>query len=333
MEFLREYAFFFLETFTVVFAILFVAAGLVSILMKGQKEKGKLIEINNISEKYESYKNLLQKNTLSKKALKGFLKSEKQRFKLQKKELKTQGKNRLFLLRFNGDIRASAVESLREEITAVLSVADQSDEVLLSLESSGGMVHAYGLAASQLLRLKSQKIPLTVAVDKIAASGGYLMACVGDKIIAAPFAIIGSIGVLAQIPNFNRLLKENKIDFEQITAGEHKRTLSLFGENTEKGRVKLQEEIEETHQLFKNFILKQRNITDLEKIATGEHWYGSRAKELNLIDDLMTSDDYLLEKSKERNLFEITYKTKRGLFKKLGYSAKSKANEIFGYMK
>jgi serine protease SohB len=211
------------------------------------------------------------------------MKIEKARKKAQaKKEKKadTRARPRVFVIHFRGDIKATAVASLREEVTAVLTSATPADEVLVCLENAGGLVHEHGLAASQLLRIKEKKIPLIVAVDKVAASGGYLMACVANRIIAAPFAVVGSIGVLAQLPNFHRLLDKHGIDFEQVKAGEFKRTLTLFGKNTEKERAKLKEEIEDTHQLFKNFVSQHRPDLDMTRVATGEHWYGARALEL-----------------------------------------------------
>ena len=165
-------------------------------------------------------------------------------------------------------MRASTVSSLAEEITALLNIATPNDEVLLRLESAGGVVHGYGLAAAQLMRIRAQHIPLVVAIDKIAASGGYLMACVADKILAAPFAIIGSIGVVVQLPNFHRLLKDKHIDFELHTAGEFKRTITLFVENTKEGKEKLQHEIEDIHGLFKNLIHDYRQQIDIDKVAT-----------------------------------------------------------------
>lgn len=201
--------------------------------------------------------------------------------------------------------------ALREEVTAVLSVATSDDEVVVILESPGGVVHGYGLAASQLQRFKDHRIALTVAVDKVAASGGYLMACVAQRIIAAPFAILGSIGVVGQMPNFNRLLKSHDVDYELITAGEYKRTLTLFGENTEKGREKFREEIEITHALFKDFVRTHRPDVDIERVSTGEHWYGLQALELKLVDAVRTSDDYLRDASATADLYELTYIRKR----------------------
>ena len=198
-----------------------------------------------------------------------------------------------------------------------MNVARESDEVLVRLENPGGMVHEHGLAASQLMRLRERGIKLTVAVDKVAASGGYLMACVADRIIAAPFAIVGSIGVLAQIPNFHRFLKDRGVDFEQITAGRFKRTLTLFGENTEEGRHKLKEELEDVHELFRDQIAEHRPDVNMERVATGEHWYAIRARELDLVDELSTSDDFLLEAIKTRDVYRVRYRRKKTFAERL----------------
>ena len=186
---------------------------------------------------------------------------------------------------------------MREEVSAVLDVAKDDDEVIVCLENHGGVVHEHGLAASQLARIRDRDIPLTVCVDKVAASGGYLMACVASKIYVAPFAILGSIGVLAQIPNFNRLLDSHGVDFEQVTAGKYKRTVTMFGENTDEDRAKLKEELEDVHALFKAAVSKYRPDLDLDKVATGEHWYGTTALELGLADEIKTSDEFLIERA------------------------------------
>jgi serine protease SohB len=199
----------------------------------------------------------------------------------------------VFVLGFHGDIRAHAVRNLREEISALLTLAEPEDSVVVRLESSGGMVHAYGLAAAQLTRIRERGIPLTVCVDKVAASGGYLMACVADRIVAAPFAMVGSIGVLAQIPNFHRLLKKHDIDYELLTAGQYKRTLTVFGRNTDTARQKFAEELEDTHALFREFVQRYRPGLDVAAVATGEVWFGERAQGLGLVDTLGTSDALL----------------------------------------
>lgn len=294
--------------------ILIVVVLSTGIMSKSKEDrfKGKL-DIKNINKKYREMTDQLQEELLPKKALKTYLKVQEK----TDKEAQDRSRRRVFVLNFNGDIKASAVDHLREEITAVLSVAKVTDEVLIRLESPGGAVHAYGLAASQLLRIKDKKIPLIACVDKVAASGGYLMACVAEHIIAAPFAIIGSIGVIAQLPNFNKLLKKNAIDFEQLTAGEYKRTLTLFGENTEEGRHKLQEEIEVIHQQFKDFIGQNRPQVNLSQVATGEHWTAARALEFNLVDRLMTSDDYLWTASHHADIYEVNYVTRKPLSSRL----------------
>jgi serine protease SohB len=246
-----------------------------------------------------------------------------------KEQDKEQDKGRLFVLNFDGDVEASAVENLREEITAVISAADNCDSVLIRLESPGGMVHAYGLAASQLTRIKAAGLKLVIAVDQVAASGGYMMACVADEIIAAPFAVVGSIGVVAELPNFHRLLKHNKVDYEQHTAGEYKRTLTMFSENSDTARTKFKQELEETHELFKQFIRDNRPALDIDKVATGEHWYGIQALELGLIDDIKTSDDFIVDAAKSSDVYEIIYEVKKPLAQRLSFSLQSAIERAF----
>jgi serine protease SohB len=208
---------------------------------------------------------------------------------------------------FQGDLHASQVKQLREEITAVLTIAQASDEVLVRLESPGGLVHGYGLAASQLARIRERGIPLTVAVDKVAASGGYLMAVAAQRILAAPFAVVGSIGVVAQVPNVHRLLKRHDVDVEVLTAGKYKRTLTVLGENTAEARQKFIEELEEVHSLFQSFVSAHRPQVDLERVSTGESWHGQHAVELRLVDEIITSDAYLLAQSETADVFEVRW--------------------------
>jgi serine protease SohB len=270
---------------------------------------------------------------LDKNALKAYFKNEKEKAKQSaKKEAKQTEddiKKRVYVINFNGDIRASATENLRQEITAILSIVNKDkDEVVVNLESPGGMVHGYGLASSQLARLREHQIPLTICVDKVAASGGYMMACLADTIIAAPFAIIGSIGVVAQIPNFHRLLEKWDIDFEVLTAGEYKRTMTVMGENTEAGRQKFVAELEDTHTLFKEFVKEYRPSIDIQQVATGEHWYGKRAVDLGLVDKLMTSDEYLLTASKTADIFAVRFIHKQNLMQKMGVAATLSADNL-----
>lgn len=303
------------KAFILVILILVLLIGILALFGRGKEKHHGRISIKNINKKYAQVKEMLLHEILSKKSFKQFIKNKKSIEKHTNPEAHPQ-KN-IFILNFDGDIRASGVTALREEITAILQVAHVHDEVVVRLESAGGMVHAYGLAAAQLSRIREKSIPLTVIVDKVAASGGYLMACIANKILAAPFAIIGSIGVIVQLPNFHRLLKENHIDYEQLTAGNFKRTLTLFGENTQEAREKLHEEIEEIHHIFKNVIQEHRTHLNIEKIATGEHWLAKQAIELKLVDGLQTSDDYLLQQSENAKLFEVSYHVKKSLSERI----------------
>ncbi|EPF6520720.1 protease SohB [Acinetobacter baumannii] len=247
------------------------------------------------------------------------------------KEAKTRRKNnqKIFVLDFKGDIQASAVENLREEITLILATAKAGrDRVVVRLESPGGMVHGYGLAAAQLVRLRDAGFHLTICVDKVAASGGYMMACIANEIISAPFAVVGSIGVVAQVPNFNRLLKEHNVDFELYTAGQYKRTVTMFGENTPEGKAKFEEELQQTHVLFKHFVEKYRPQLNVDKVATGEHWYGQDALDLNLVDKLQTSDEYLLALLPQHDVYVINTRKKATLGEKLGLQAAQMADSL-----
>lgn len=339
MEFLSEYGVFLAKTLTLVLALLFMVAGIINLSTKHKKKNGRL-EITNLSDQFKDVEDELKLHLVSEDEAKIIekdqRKAEKKQHKAEVKALKKAQKNkadkpdeadadivpeRLFVLDFTAGIDAKEVSSLREEITAILSVANAQDEVLVRLESGGGVVHGYGLASSQLERLKQANIKLTVAVDKVAASGGYMMACIADHLIAAPFAIVGSIGVVAQIPNFNRLLKKNSVDVEQLTAGEFKRTLTMFGENDDAGRAKFQQELEETHVLFKNFVSEHRPEMDIDKIATGEHWFGTHAHERGLVDKLQTSDDYLLQANKSKKIYTIKYVVRKKLAEKLAHAA------------
>ena len=283
------------------------------VVIKGQ------LEINPLNDKYDEIMNqclwLYWIQRLKKLKQKSCVKRKRKKISYNVKipQSEPTDKKRVFVLKFNGNVSASAVTNMREEVTAILTQATANDEVVVKLESSGGMVHSYGLASSQLDRLRKQGIPITICVDKVAASGGYMMACVGDKILAAPFAVIGSIGVVAQLPNFHRLLKKNDVDFELLTAGEHKRTLTIFGENTEQGREKFIEDLQDTHQLFKSYVAERRPQININKVATGEVWFGTRALELALVDELMTSDEYLTHCAKESKVYEINYVQKKKL--------------------
>jgi serine protease SohB len=321
-EFLSAYGLFLAELATFALVLVILVLVIVASRRRGHAE-GLVVEHMNrqFEDSADELKLAIEGKGRYKKALKARQKERKREDKARGKEGST--KPRLYVLDFKGDLRARAAASLREEVSAVLRVAKPGEQVLVRLENSGGTVHEHGFAASQLTRLKQHGLKLVVAVDKVAASGGYLMACVADRLVAAPFAIIGSIGVLAQLPNFHRLLEEKGVDFEQITAGRYKRTLTMFGENTDEGRAKLKEQVEEIHELFKAQIRVHRPQVDVESVATGEHWHGVRALELKLVDEIKTSDDVLLEAAKDHDIYHIAYKRRRSLQERIWGGAES----------
>ncbi|MEZ4527842.1 MAG: protease SohB [Desulfobacterales bacterium] len=318
-DFLNSFALFLAKTLTVGLLALLVSLIAISLIRKGEMQTRDVIHVEKLNDRYEAMSLSLKKHLLD---ADSYEKLKKEREKDREKKAK-----RVFVLNFKGDMAASAVAGFREEISALLTVALPEDEVVLRLESYGGLVHSYGLAASQLQRIRDRKIPLTIAVDNIAASGGYMMACVADRLVAAPFAIIGSIGVIYAMPNFHRFLKKHDIDYEQITAGEYKRTLSMFGEITEKGRSKVSEQMEGIHTLFKDHIQAHRSKVDIERVSTGEYWYGTQALALHLVDELMTSDDLLLKRSAAADIYEIRYIQGKSLVQRIRSAIRLLAEE------
>ena len=319
LEYVFDYGLFLAKLGTAAVAIIVVAGFIFSEMRRGAEQRGLTVE--HLNRRFEELGDTVSRAILGKAQ---FKQTAKQR-KAERKELDKKGsqRQRVFVIDFKGDIRATATASLREEVSAILAVASKDDRVLVRLENAGGTVHEHGLAASQLLRIRQKDLPLIIAVDKVAASGGYLMACVASHVIAAPFAIIGSIGVIAQLPNFNRLLEEKGVDFEQVTAGRFKRTLTMFGKNTDEGREKLRQEIEDVHALFKTQITTHRPQLDVEQVATGEYWYGTRALELGLIDEIQTSDDFLAEAAAETDLYKVSYKRRLPLPERILSGAES----------
>ncbi|MBS99775.1 MAG: protease SohB [Oceanospirillaceae bacterium] len=325
-EFLAEYGLFLAKTLTLIIGVLVLFAGIGSVVARRRDARDGHVEVQNLNDHLEQMREELESEVLDQETLKQQHKEQKKRdkqeAKARKKALKKGDKaeeprKRVYVIDFDGDLHASQVDWLREEISAVLTLARKEDEVLVRLESGGGLVHSYGLAASQLERIRQREIPLTVCVDKVAASGGYMMACIADKVLAAPFALIGSIGVVAQLPNFHKLLKKHDVDYEVLTAGEYKRTLTLFGENTEHGRRKFIEELEDTHTLFKEFVAEYRPELDVKSVATGEVWFGRRALDKGLVDGITTSDDYLCEAVENADVFKVNYEHKKGLQERL----------------
>ncbi len=326
MDALIELGLFTGKVAVVVFAFTLILILFFGLLARARGSKS-LLDVENLNRKYERLARALKSRVLVGRALKLEQKAEKKKAKLAAKD--PGDKKRVFVLDFPGDLRASHVENLREEITAILTIGRAgTDEVVVKIDSPGGMAHAYGLGATQLMRVRDSGLTLTVCVDKIAASGGYMMACTAHRILAAPFAIIGSIGVVAQVPNFHRLLKKHDVDFEEATAGEFKRTVSLFGEITDKGRQKFQEQLEDTHLLFKAFVKENRPNLDLARVATGEYWFGRRAQELGLVDDLISSDDYLFKQRDTAQIYRLELSGRKKWSEKFAESVSETAARV-----
>lgn len=339
MELLSEVGIFTAKIMVVVIALLVVIAAIAALRSRSQASPEGQLSIRNLTRSWREEQSAMEEVVLDKSALKKKRKQEKKDTRAREKARKANENqanaheanghesappSRLFVIDFHGDLRASAVHRLGKEVTAILGQAEKTDEVLLRLESTGGMVHAYGLAAAQLQRIRDSGIHLTIAVDKVAASGGYLMACLADRLIAAPFAILGSIGVIAQIPNFNKLLKKHDIDIEMHTAGEFKRTLTLTGVNTERGRKKFVEDLEKTHSLFKAFVTRARPAVDMKKVGTGEIWYASEAQDLGLVDAIETSDAWLFKNLSARQaVYQVRWIPKHSLARKLTAGAEN----------
>lgn len=327
VEFLTEYGLFLAKSLTVVVSFLFIVAIAANAANTRRHPDQKELLVEKLNDKLTDTRHLIEEHVLDKDELKQLRKEEKKQEKERDKKEKSGNEAaatvpRVYVLDFDGDIKASALETFREAVTAVLQIAKpEHDEIVVKIESPGDMVHSYGLAAAQLDRIKKKGFTLTVCVDKVAASGGYMMACVADRIIASPFAILGSIGVVAQIPNFHRLLKKNDVDVEILTAGEHKRTLTMFGQNTDKAREKFVQDLEDTHELFKHYVAERRPVVDIEKVANGDIWFGTRAKEVALADELMTSDEYLCEACNRADVYSVEVKEKKTIADKLGIAA------------
>ena len=322
--FLADYGLFLLKSATILAVVLLAVLGIIAMAMRSKQGQGApsdmgYIEITDLSELFHEREYAVRELLDTPKQFKRWVKARTKAQKARKKETSKSHEKVIYVIDFDGDINASGVKSLREEVSAILAAASNADEVLVRLESTGGVVHGYGLAASQLQRIRDRGIPLIVTIDKVAASGGYMMACMANRVLAAPFAIIGSIGVVGQVPNINRLLKKHDVDIELHTAGAYKRTLTVLGENTDAARAKFVEDLNQVHQLFKQLVGRMRPDLDLEKVATGEIWFGQEAIALKLVDEITTSDEYLQSRFGEQRILRLAHKYRKNLAQKAGF--------------
>ena len=325
MELLADYGLFLLQTVTIVLAVIAVIAISSKVSGGGDGPKG-AIKITDLSKTFadqSKYVKTVVDDALAQERVSLIDRIKKRLRKPPKKTTETPSKKEkvAVVIEFKGDMKASQVANLREEVSAILSMERKPDQIVIKLTSAGGLVHTYGLASSQLTRLREAQIPVNACVDTVAASGGYMMAVCAERIIAAPFAVLGSIGVVAQIPNIHRFLKNRDVDVELHTAGANKRTLTMLGENTPEGRRKFKEDLEQTHLLFKAWIAKRRPNLDINAVADGSIFYGTDALTKGLCDEIATSDDVLLELSADHHLFALKWIEKKSLTARLSRDA------------
>ncbi|KZX82185.1 hypothetical protein A3715_00045, partial [Oleiphilus sp. HI0009] len=279
---------------------------------------GRII-VKSLNEEYQEIQDALLKF----KPLKPIKSSSIRKFKA------SPNKQSIFVLDFKGDKTASSVGSLSKEVSAILSVAKPNDEVFLRLESPGGTITGYGLASQQLIRLREAGIRLVVSVDEIATSGGYMMAAVGDRIIASPTSMLGSIGVIMEVPNFYNLLDRAGVQFHQFTAGKHKRLVSMTNKIGDAAKDQINQDLEKSHELFKNHVHTYRNSVNLESVSHGDVWSAKYCLDNKLVDDLMTSEAYLFDRASRANIFHISWDVERSFSDKLSsFAAQASINTL-----
>ena len=309
MPFWLDLAAFVIKALVIVAAVGGLAILIARLARSGDGGQDREIAIKSINDRYDAMRDALDAKLLEKKARKALAKARKKEAKTRHGE--PAGK-RIYVLNFKGDLRATAVKNLGREIDAVLTVARPGDdEVIVRIDSGGGTVTGYGLAAAEIFRLRARQISVTASVDQVAASGGYMMACAADRIVAAPFAVVGSIGVVASVPNLHKLRQKNAIDYEDITAGEFKRTVSVLGEITPAGRDHFQGKLEAIHDAFKAHVAARRPGADVARIANGDTWLASDALALGLVDEIVAGDELLFRARDSARLYEVKWEARK----------------------
>jgi serine protease SohB len=318
MAFWLDIAAFLVKALIIVAAIGSLAI-LIARLARSGEAKESEIKIRSLNERYDDMSDAMDGALLDKKERKARLKTRKKEDKAAAKARRGQAPGkRIYVLGFKGDLRATAVKRLGSEIDAVLIAARPgTDEAVIRIESPGGTVTGYGLAAAEILRLREHKVKVVASIDQVAASGGYMMACAADRIVAAPFAVVGSIGVVAPVPNLHRLLQKNEIDFEEMTSGQFKRTVSVLGEITPAGREHFRGKLEDTHEAFKAHVAQCRPEVDMAKVANGDHWLAREALGLALVDEIMTGDELLFRARDSARLYEVSTEPRKTLAQQL----------------
>jgi serine protease SohB len=233
-------------------------------------------------------------------------------FRKKTKELdeKPLAERPIAVVSFDGDVRATKRKIVSALIDELIVNKDKLSEAVVVVNSPGGSVAEYGLLYAEMERIRAAGISLTVCIDTYAASGGYLMSLPANRIVAAPFAFVGSVGVVAYSPNIHRLLKKHDIEPRLFTAGEFKRTVTLIGDDDEEAKQHFQHQLESLHGLFLAAVKKYRTGANFEKIGTGDHWTAeeSQTQNLGLVDHIATSREYLLKLNADRDLVHLSQK-------------------------
>ena len=313
MSFWIDFGGFALKSFWLAAMIAIVLVVPIIIGARSQRRREDEVKVTSLDDRFDLMEAQIRIATDGAKGAKAFLKA-------RKKEAKQRDENakRVYVIGFKGDPMASGHAAFARKITAALVAArPDKDEIVVSITSPGGIVSGYGLMAAQMQRVRRAGVELTACVDQVAASGGYMMAVAANRIVAAPFAVVGSIGVVAQVPNVSRLLKKIDVDYEELTAGEHKRPISVLAPISEEGREHFKTKLEETHVAFKDFVRENRPALNVEAVGDGDYWYATDALKLGLIDAIATSDEYLLAQRGKARLFVIDAPEKKTLMKVL----------------
>lgn len=211
------------------------------------------------------------------------------------------------VLRFEGDTMATGRQDFARMVDEVLHNKERIQRVIVVVNSPGGGVSVYGQMFAGMERMRNAGVDVTACVDTYAASGGYLMSVPAQRIIAAPFAMVGSIGVVSEFMNFNKLLRRLGVEPMTITAGELKRTVTPLSEVTEENKAAYKAQLEAIHRQFIAVVKKYREV-DADRVCTGNHWTAAESVELklNLVDGLATSQEYLFEANQTEDLVTIS---------------------------
>ena len=190
-----------------------------------------------------------------------------------------------------GNIDMSETEGIVSDklVETIREVADDDNvkAVVFRINSGGGSAYGSEQIWHALTQLKTKK-PLIVSMGDVAASGGYYIACMADRIVAQPNTLTGSIGVFGQIPNAEGLTEKIGLDFDLVKTNRHSEGISLVRPMSPEQRDLLQMSVNRTYELFVKRCADGRGMTPdaVKAIAEGRVWTGANALEIGLVDTL-----------------------------------------------